>query len=81
MAMPNEIDKWVVELEPESKQLWMVAPGTEAKSFCMVKPEIWVPVTLRCPWAASDLTYCGTSVVCRNCTQHPRFHGCSKGGP
>jgi len=51
MAKANEIDKWAVELEP--KQLWTVAAGAEAKSFYMVEPEIWVPVTLRCPWAAS----------------------------
>jgi len=68
MAKPNEIDKWAVELEPEPKQLWMVAAGTEVKSFYMVKPEICVPVTLRCPWRASELTYCGTRVVCRTCT-------------
>jgi len=66
MAKPNEIYKWVVELEPE--KLWMVAAGAEAKSFYMVKPEIRVPVTLRCPRGASELTYCGTSVVCRTCT-------------
>jgi len=64
MANPNEIDKWAVELEPEPKQLWMVVAGAEAKSFYMVKPEIWFRVTLRCPWGASELTYCGTSVVC-----------------
>ena len=33
MAKPNEIDKWSVELEPEPKQFWMVAAGTEANSF------------------------------------------------
>jgi len=33
MEKPNEIDKWAVELEPEPKQLWMVATGVEAKSF------------------------------------------------
>jgi len=40
VAKPNEIDKWSVELEPEPKQLWMVAAGAEAKSFYMVKAEI-----------------------------------------
>jgi len=67
MAKSNEIDKWAVELEPKPKQLWMVAAGAEAKSFYMVKPEIRVPVTLRCPLGASELTYCGKSVVCRTC--------------
>jgi len=67
MAKPNEIEKWAVELEPEPKQLWMVAAGAEAKTFYMVEPEIWVPVTLHCLLGASELTYCGTSVVCRTC--------------
>ena len=67
MAKPNEIDNCAGELEPEPKQLWMVAAGAEAKSFYMMKPEIWVPVTLHCPWRASELTYCGTSVDCRAC--------------
>jgi len=31
MAKPNGTDKWSVELEPEPKQLWMVA--AKAKSF------------------------------------------------
>jgi len=48
MAKPNEIDTWAVELEPEPKQLWMVAAGADAKNFYMVEPEIFVPVTLHC---------------------------------
>ena len=72
-AKPNESDKWATELDPEPKQLWMGAAGAEAKSFYMVKPEIWVPVTLRCPWGASELTYYGTSVVCRTCSLHNIF--------
>jgi len=70
MAKPNQIDKRTVELEHEHEpnQLWTVAAGAEAKSFYMVKPKIWVPVTLHCPWGESELAYCGTSVVCRTCT-------------
>jgi len=54
MAKPNEIDKWAVELEPEPKQLWMVATGAEGKRFYMVKPEMWVPVILYCPWGQAS---------------------------
>jgi len=46
----------------------MVVAGAESKSLYMVEPEIWVPVTLHCHWEESELTHCGTSVVCRRCT-------------
>jgi len=45
---------WAVEFQPEPKQLRLVAAGAEAKSFYLVKPEIWVPVTLRCRKAEQE---------------------------
>jgi len=55
-----------VQLELKPKQLWMVATGAEAKNFtwCILK----FGFRLHSPWGASELSYCGTSVVCRTCT-------------
>jgi len=81
MAKPNEVDKWAAELEPEPKQLWMVAAGAEAKSFYMMKPEIWVPVTLRCPWGGERVNLLRDERGLSCVYIYPRFHGCSKGVP